>query len=82
MAKGEIGEKYFSIETGAVVKPVYDHDELGDIYTQVTKDCYPVYDMRHHYVGYVKDNVFIVPWSNDNPNREQFSDSVVSKRNG
>ena len=65
MAKGKIGEKYFNIGTGAVVKPVYDHDELGGTYVQITENCYPVFDMHHRYVGYLKDNVFIVSWSDD-----------------
>lgn len=82
MAKGKIGERYFNVITGAVVKPVYDYDELGDDYNPVTDKLYPVFDMRRHYVGYINNNKFIVPWSNENPNREQFPDSVVSKRNG
>jgi hypothetical protein len=64
MVKGTCGNEYFNVKTGAVVKPIFDYDELGVDYLHRVDACYPVYNMRHHYVGYIQNNVFIVPWEN------------------
>lgn len=70
MAKGTIGNKYFNIETGAVIKPVFDYDELGGDYELISDKCYPVYDMRHGYVGYIQENVFNVAYLADGSKRD------------